>query len=88
MVAGVAAAIPLYFLTRPEPPAAENAAPPAPVGSPDARNLYCAQRMRGNGVMVSTGTGCTHDGESAGPHSPTVTITREPEALVITGSDP
>ncbi len=88
VLAGVAAAIPLYLLNRPESPPADNAVQPAPVSGADARDHYCVQRTPESGVIVDTGAGCAHDGESAGPHSPAVTVTRGPDALVITGADP
>jgi hypothetical protein len=88
IAAGVAAAIPLYLLTRPESPDSANVAQQTPVSGADVRDLYCAQRTPENGVVVNTGAGCAHDGGSAGPHSPTVTVTPAADALVITGADP
>ena len=89
ILAGAAAAIPLYLITRPEQATESPAVRAASTATDtDARELYCAQRTSPNGVIVSTGAGCARNGESASPDSPTVTVTREPGALIITASDP
>jgi len=89
MLAGAAAAISLYLLTRPEIAAeSPGTALPVPASHQDPRELYCAERTPANGVVVNTGAGCAHAAESTDSHPPTVTVTRGPEALVITGSDP
>jgi hypothetical protein len=54
----------------------------------DARDVYCLRPTPENGVLVNTGSRCSNRPESTGAHSPTVTVTSEQDALVITGSDP
>ena len=89
---GAFVAVPLYIVTQPEQaaesPGTGNAAAPPAVGERNASDLYCAQRTPERGVMVRTEADCALRGESADPDFLTLTITREPDALVITGSDP
>jgi hypothetical protein len=85
-------AVPVYFVPEPDRPGdpteiSDGGAPPE-AGDVDAQELYCALRTPANGVVVTTGADCSRQGEPAGPDLLTLTITREPEALVITGSDP
>ena len=88
----VVVAIPLHFVNRreraAEAPAEEGAAAQTQVGDVDAREVYCARRTEADAVIVNTGAGCANRSDSADPHSPTLTITRGPDAIVITGSDP
>ena len=92
VLVGAFVAIPLYFVMQSErvaeSPAAGIGVVPPPAGDADVRETYCAERTSANGVIVSTGTGCANRTDSAGPHPLTVTVTQQPDALVITGSDP
>lgn len=103
ILVGAFVAIPLYVTLRsdrnaespsgsPAEPPAGDSTPAAPPAVDDAAtDLYCARRTPSDGIIVHTGPECARHGqssESSGPHAPTVTITREPGALVITGSDP
>jgi len=92
VLVGAFVAIPLYFINRPERaaeiPVSGNAAALPPAADVDVRELYCVQSTPATGVIVNTGAGCSNQAESTRVLAPTVTVTGQPDALVITGSDP
>jgi hypothetical protein len=92
ILAGALAGAALYKVARTDR-AAESPGEPALSATPNspghqAEDLYCVERIASGGVIVNMGSDCPVPEHEDSAESARLTITREADALVITGSDP